>query len=237
MANTALIADDMRQRIISQPNVILEDIDVMRALVAANEAALGGNIVDIRGIAMEKMEARLDRLEDTHRNVIAAAYDNLATTNQIHRAVLTLLEPSDFESFLQTLGDQVAEILRVDGLRLILETVQDDSGDQQLVRSLGGVLSLADEGFVASYSGGPRSDRSRSVTLRQLAQGDETVFAANAGWIRSEACLQLDLGAGRLPGMLVLGAADPHMFAPNQGTDLLSFFAGVFERTMLRWLG
>ena len=49
----------------------------MRALIAANERAMGGNIVDLRGIAMERLEARLDRLEDTHRSVIAAAYENL----------------------------------------------------------------------------------------------------------------------------------------------------------------
>jgi uncharacterized protein YigA (DUF484 family) len=54
--------------------------------------------------------------------------------------------------------------------------------------------------------------------------------------VRSEACLLLDFGADRLPGMLVMGAEDPHQFSPQQGTDLLAFFAGVFERTMRRWL-
>jgi uncharacterized protein YigA (DUF484 family) len=34
----------------------------------------------------------------------------------------------------------------------------------------------------------------------------------------------------------VLGSEDPHLFTPQQGTDLLSFFAGSFERTMRRWL-
>ena len=44
------------------------------------------------------------------------------------------------------------------------------------------------------------------------------------------------LPAGRLRKGLVLGAEDPHQFKPTQGTDLLAFFAGVFERTMRRWL-
>ena len=47
---------------------------------------------------------------------------------------------------------------------------------------------------------------------------------------------EMDLGKGRRPGMLVMGAEDPHMFGPQQGTDLLAFFTGVFERTMRRWL-
>jgi hypothetical protein len=33
-----------------------------------------------------------------------------------------------------------------------------------------------------------------------------------------------------------MGAEDPHQFTPQQGADLLEFFAGVFERTMRRWL-
>jgi uncharacterized protein YigA (DUF484 family) len=36
--------------------------------------------------------------------------------------------------------------------------------------------------------------------------------------------------------MLVLGSEDPHQFTPQQGTDLLAFFTGVFERAMRRWL-
>ena len=72
MTSTAPISDDVREQIIAQPEVILDDQAVMRALVAANERALGSNIVDLRGIAMERLEARLDWLEETHRSVIAA---------------------------------------------------------------------------------------------------------------------------------------------------------------------
>ena len=73
MAETAIIADELRDKLLAEPEVILEDRDLMRALIAANERAMGANIVDLRGIAMERLEARLDRLEDTHRSVIAAA--------------------------------------------------------------------------------------------------------------------------------------------------------------------
>ena len=74
------------------------------------------------------------------------------------------------------------------------------------------------------------------MVLRQVAQGHPDVYAQNAGHVRSEACLRLDFGQGRLPGMLVMGSEDPNMFTPQQGTDLLSFFANTFERTMRRWL-
>ena len=101
MADRANIVQEIRDRIIAEPEVILEDRDLMRALIAANERAMGANIVDLRGIAMERLEARLDRLEDTHRSVIAAAYENLAGTNQVHRAILRMLDPTGFEDFLR----------------------------------------------------------------------------------------------------------------------------------------
>ncbi|MGB0798616.1 MAG: DUF484 domain-containing protein, partial [Planktomarina sp.] len=78
--------DVLREKILNNPGVILDDPDVMRALVSADDLMRGGNVVDLRGIAMDRLETRLDRLEETHKSVIAAAYDNLAGTNQIHRA-------------------------------------------------------------------------------------------------------------------------------------------------------
>ena len=110
MTSTAPISEQLREQIISQPETILDDHDMMRALIAANERTMGANIVDLRGIAMERLESRLDRLEDTHRSVIAAAYENLAGMNLIHRAVLRMLDPTDFETFVKDLGSEVAEL-------------------------------------------------------------------------------------------------------------------------------
>jgi uncharacterized protein len=229
-----MIEQDLRDRLISEPEKILEDQDVMRALIAANERAMGSNIVDLRGIAMERLETRLDRLEDTHRSVIAAAYENLAGTNQVHRAILQMLDPLNFEDFLRSLSTDVMQTLRVDCVRLVLESVQ--SADDPALRKLGEVLYVAEPGFIAEYIAGGRNVSLRPVTLRQVVPQSDALYGERAGWIRSEALMRLDFGKGRLPGMLVMGAEDPHQFKPTQGTDLLAFFAGVFERTMRRWL-
>ncbi len=235
MSSQPKIDDALREAIITRPDVILDDKDLMHALIAANERAMGGNIVDLRGLAMERLEARLDRLEDTHRSVIAAAYENLAGTNQIHRAILRMLDPMEFEPFLRDLGGEVAEILRVDAVKLVLESVQNDN--DPAVQRLGEVLSVAEPGFIDDYLTDGRGGNVRQVTLRQVQDADPEIYGDDATWIRSEACLKLDFGDGRLPGLLVMGAEDPHMFGPQQGTDLLAFFTGVFERAMRRWLG
>ncbi len=234
MTSTPKIEDALREAIIARPDVILDDKDVMRALISANEKIMGANIVDLRGIAMDRLETRLDKLEDTHRSVIAAAYENLAGTNQIHRAILRMLDPVTFEDFLQDISGEVAEILRVDAVRLVLESSQPEQGEA--LSALDAIVKVQPESAVDAYLTQGRNTPPRKVTLRQVQEGDAELYGEKASWIRSEACLKLDLGTGRLPGMLVLGAEDPHMFGPQQGTDLLTFFTGVVERVMRRFL-
>ena len=161
-----MIDQDLRDRILAEPEVLLEDRDVMNALIGANERLMGSNIVDLRGIAMERLEGRLDRLEDTHRTVIAAAYENLAGTNQVHRAILQMLDPLSFEDFLKTLAADVAPTLRVDCVRLVLESVQD--AEDPALRRLGDVLYVAEPGFVGDYISGGRNVPLRPVVLRQV---------------------------------------------------------------------
>ncbi len=234
MSSSAQLENKVRDAILAKPDAILDDQDVMHALISANEKAMGGNVVDLRGIAMERLESRLDRLEDTHRSVIAAAYENLAGTNQVHRAILRMLEPMDFEQFLRGLGSDVAEILQVDKITLVLESVQSET--DPAVRKMNDVLSVGEPGFIDAYLLQGRGGHPRQVTLRQVGHGSETVYGEAADWIRSEACLRLNFGEGRLPGMLAMGCEDPHHFSPQQGTDLLAFFSGVFERSMRHWL-
>jgi uncharacterized protein len=226
-----MIDQDFRDRILAAPEKLLEDRDVMAALINATEAQAGTNIVDLRAVAMEKLEDRLEKLEETHRSVIAAAYENLAGTNQIHRAILELLDPLTFEGFLSVLGGNVATVLRVDGFALALETTQD--APKMPINPL---LQFKEAGFVDQYISAGRTMSQRPVVLRQVQPDNNALYGEAAAWIRSEAIMRLDFGAGRLPGMLAFGSEDPHHFKPNHGTDLLTFFSGVFERTMRRWL-
>ena len=56
-----------------------------------------------------------------------------------------MLEPTDFPGFLKNLGD-VADIMRVDTVRLVLESVQDQ--DAETLRLLDGMLVQAGKGAV-----------------------------------------------------------------------------------------
>lgn len=229
--------DLLRAQILAAPEVILDDHEVMQALALANDNSVGHNVIDLRGIAMRRLEKRFDRLEDTHQTVIAAAYENLAGTKQVQRAVLALLEPLDFTEFLQSLRAEIADILKVDAVRLCLESpLSGQEAQERLGREYGHTIGFYAPGSVEEYLTGGRNMASRAVTLRQIGTASKTLYGDKAAWIRSEALMRLDLGSGNLPGLLVLGSEDPNQFHPNQGTDLLTFFGSVFERSMRRWL-
>jgi uncharacterized protein YigA (DUF484 family) len=237
MSMTEATEPTLRELILADPAVILEDHELMRALLAAERRSQGRNVVDLRGVLVERLEERLDRLEDTHREVIAAAYENVAGTNQIHRACLAILEPTDFAGFLRVLTHDVPMILGVDVIRLGLEAPAAEPG-----RPLGPPGALQDAvialpaGGAETYVTGGRGLGARKVTLRTLGGAASAVYGADGGAVRSEAVVMLDLGPGRLAGLLVFGATDPGRFHPDQGTDLLTFFGGVFERALRRWL-
>lgn len=229
---SAQLAEEVRGRILEAPDLILEDPDVMRALVEARDRSRGENVVDLRGLAMQRLESRLERLEDTHRFVLAAAYENLSGTQMVQRAVLRLMEPTDFAEFLAVLEGEVAEILRLARIRLVLES----EGAAEAPGRFGNVLRMVPPGFAEDYALAGRRGPMRVVTLRHVPTGAEPLYGPDAADLGSEALMRLDIGRGRLPGMLALAAADPQHFHPSHGTDLLAFFAAAFERLLHRWL-
>ncbi len=234
MNDAATAIDALREQILAKPDVILEDREIMSALVGAREEALGDNVVDLRGVAMQRLESRLDRLEDTHRTVIAAAYDNVSGTHQIHRAVLALLEPATFDDFVATLETEICNILRVDCVRLVLESA---ANTEAALPGANEIIRIVKPGYVDHYlTEGQPGAPLRPVTLRALPDSFGALYDGLERKIRSEAALKLDLGDDRLPGLVLMGAEDLQQFRSDQGTDLLDFLGGVFERQMKHWL-
>ncbi len=225
------LAQDLRERLLAQPELILSDRDLMRALIGAREAEVGENVIDIRGRAMQALEDRLDRLETMHQTVIANAFDNQSGTNTIHRAILSLLEPQDFPTFLEALQSDVAPMLRIDSLHLLIE---DENANTLPHRDS---LSYAPPGTVARMvAAGRRAPRGNDIVLRPTAAITAPLHVGGGGSIHSEALIPLDLGIGHGHALILMGSRDSQRFAPSQGTDLLRFFAQVFRLTLLRWL-
>ena len=202
----------IRSQIIANPAMILEDEELMAALLTADGSKVEGrNVVDLRGKLVERLEGRLTKLETTNRTVIAAAYENLAGTNQVHRAVVALLEAGAFRGFLQTLHDDVTNMLSLDSVRIGLETNDATPGSPL----------------------GPKGEMKELIIA--LPKGGVEAYLS-PGEDRPARRLTIDMGPNRNPALLALGAEDPNRFSPDQGTDLLAFFGSAFERMLRRWL-
>ena len=227
----------LKARILTEPGLILDDPEMMRALLGTDGRPAGRNVVDLRGALVDRLEERLDRLEDTHREVLAAAYENVAGTNQIHRACIAILEPDDFAGFLRVLTHEIAAALSVNIVRLGLEAPAAETGSGLgPAGAMQDVMLALPDGGVDAYITQGRGLGARKVTLRQLAQPSPELYGSHAEAISSEALMRIDLGPGTRPGLLAFGSVEPDRFQPSQGTDLLSFFASVFERVLRRWL-
>ena len=236
MSEAEALALDLKARILDDPGLILDDAELMRALVKADRRSAGRNIVDLRGVLVERLEERLEDLEYTHREVLAAAYDNVSGTSQIHRACLALLDCADLRGFLVVLSQDVAPMLSVDLVRLGLETEGAEAGEPIEPETYGGALIALPEGGADHYMTQGRQIGPREVSLRELAKASPDIYGEHAPRIRSEAAMRLDLGPGRAGAILAFGSFERERFAADQGTDLLAFFAGVVQRCLRTWL-
>lgn len=220
---TDALDPETRDRLLADPGAILADRDLMRALVAAREAEVGENVIDIRGRAMQVLETRLQRLESTHESVIAAAYDNQSGMAVIHRAVLGLLETADLADFTAALQTDIAPLLRVETLRLVVEEDPPLDLPPDVVIAPPGTLDRI-------LTAGRRAPRGDDIVLRAALVVTRPLHGRT---VASEALLPIDLGAERPRAVLLMGSADADRFMPAHGTDLLRFFGQVFRLALL----
>ena len=222
----------IRSLVMADPELVLSDDLVMRTLLGAT-AQGARNIVDLRDKLVERLEQRLEQLVHTNRSVIAAAYENVAGTQQAHRAILALIDAPDLGEFLRRLTRDVPAMVGVEEARLCLEAEVEDICPAALAEGLGGRVLLVPYASIGEYLMLEGDTSPGPVTLRQCGSEAELIFGALTR-TRSEALLRLDL-AGSI-GLLAFGAADPDRFASDQGTDLLTFFGASVERLLTRHL-
>jgi len=98
------------------------------------------------------------------------------------------------------------------------------------------MIGVEEPGFVHSYMTQGQGTLSSNVIVRPAPPGASQVYGERSAPILSEAALQLSLGGTEPSAMAAFGSTDAKQFSPQQATDLLSFFAGVLERVLYRWL-
>ena len=251
---------DIRSRIVSDPSIVLDAPDVLMAVAAAAEGDFGEKVFDMREVALSVLKARLDGHRETHKKVIAATYDNHVGTQNMHRAVLALIEAGNVNSLLTTMREDIPKILNVDAVRLVVEAPQSATEYETLAgTSLGEFVMFCPQGSVQDYLDSSPDAAQGKAILRQVEFGADEIYGSVGSLIRSEAllCLQPSKrglrsdawlrranapsqggvsGKTEIPWLLAMGSRSPEQFRPGMGTDLLSFFGEALVRVLKIWL-
>jgi len=227
--------ETVRAELLADPSIILNDQELMDSLLAATDIKLGSNVVDLRHVAMNRLSDKLGALEGTHQSVVAAAYQNLLGTKQIHQAVIQLLGKKSLEDFVMSLNSELLKTLSVDCIFILLEK-PDGSVDSLLPTNCEPNIQTVMQGFVKTYiTQGGLTELSK-VKLRKATSVTNQLFEDASVKIESEACVQLNLDENQIIGMITFGSSDANFFEPGQGTDLLKFFASSCEKMLERWI-
>ena len=225
----------VRAELLADPSIILNDQELMDSLLAATDIKLGSNVVDLRHVAMNRLSDKLGELEGTHQSVVAAAYQNLLGTKQIHQAVIQLLGKKSLEEFVMSLKSELLKTLSVDCIYILLEK-PDGSIDSLIPTNYAPSIQTVMPGFVKTYiTQGGLTELSK-VKLRKATSVTNQLFENASVKIESEACVQLNLDENQIIGMITFGSSDADFFEPGQGIDLLKFFASACEKMLERWI-
>ena len=182
------------------------------------------------------MDGELKKLKRSNQQVIATAYENLVGMKQIHQVVLKSLEQNNFDEFITNLNTEVCDILRVDCIRLGLETHSSLQNSKKYDPKLSELLDLYPINFVDTYISQGENNSTDGVVLRPTPKGYEQLYGKLSKNLKSEGCIKLKIGKDEIIGILALASKEREKFTAQQGVELLKFMGSVFERRISHWL-
>ena len=109
----------LRARILSAPDIVLDDPEIMRALLSCSSDG-DRKIVDLRAAMVDRLETRMSRLRQAHRDAVEAAFDNMTGIEQTHAAALALLDVEGAKSLASRVRERLPLLMRVEEARLCL---------------------------------------------------------------------------------------------------------------------
>ncbi len=182
-------------------------------------------VVDFQQFMVRRLREDRDGIIEEAREIVETSRSNMSNQARTHRAVLMLLEARSFEDFIHTITMDCASLLDVDIISLVVEADGDTIPHISMngVRVLGtGAIDLLTQG--------------QQIALEAATNGLDELYGGGAGLVKSQALVRLNIAAGAPTALLAFGSRDPALFAPGQGTELLSFLAQVVERGFRLWL-
>lgn len=172
-------------------------------------------VVDFQHHLIDRLRTTLDERTADHSALVDASRGNLASQQQVHNAVLTIMRAGDMDALARAFAHDLPDILRVDMVLLCLDRRQGP----QVGRD--GVKALAPTVLNTLLPAG------QSVRLSAVDAASDEVFGPAANLIKSQAMIRLDGRDATLTAVMALGDRHAETFEPGQGTQLLRFLGEV----------
>ena len=207
------------------PSFLKERPDLL-AIITPPENKYGDGIVDMQKFMLKRLQNELAEYKKREENLLKLIQENSDVQTHTHNAIKALLDAKSFEELIKTILHKVPKLFDISAVVLCFEAGRNTPA---AARDIG-------INFIKSETLESLMDASRRVALRSNIKGDKAVFGSQASKVKSTALLRLNFGPKLPNGLLALGDKSPDGFGPQQGTELLSFFSYVLQRTAKRWL-
>ncbi len=221
---TELNADTVVQWLKKNPDFLKKNPEACDALIPPKQQN-GKGIADFQTYMIERLKADKDEAIETAKEIVETARHNMNNQTRIHRAVLRLLECETFEEFIESITSVLTNLLDVDITSLVIES----EGDKIPHVTLPGIR-IVPMGTLDKWMAG------KNILHQSDISGIEPIYGAGAHLVKSQVLVRVDISQKTPPAVLAFGSRDPQMFQSGQGTEQVSFLAGVVERCIRSWL-
>jgi len=174
--------------------------------ILSSTSQSGEKFADIRDYILKRLRAEIAGKQAREDRLIQAAKENNIIQDRILKASLMMLKANSYKSFLNLISEKLPTIFGVEVATLFFDELP------KLFQS-----------------------RKRIVLCANVSQNID-VFDSLGFEVKSCAFLSLGYGRNQCPCFLALGSINPTTFHPNQGTELLNFFADILEVCLLKWV-
>jgi uncharacterized protein YigA (DUF484 family) len=220
---TDMTSQDVMDFLVKNPKFLEnhpEAIDLLHMPTSKDKS-----VADFQAYMIDRLKNDKSAIEQSTRQLVENARNNMSNQQRIQAAVLRLLEATTFEEFVHCLTIDLAMMLGVDIAALIIEA---DGKAIPHIHNSG--IRIVPEGTVANWMKG------QDALLQNNISGIEPIYGGGATLVQSQILLRIDISLGTPPAILAFGSRDPNMFSPHQAADQVLFLARVIERSFRTWL-
>lgn len=222
--NTKITDEDVLAFLKENPKFLQQNPDACNFLIPPKNSD-DKNVADFQSFMIQRLKDDKEKVLETTQAIVENARSNMNNQQRIHKVVLRLLEARNFEEFIHFVTTDLSAMLDTDISVLVVES---NGNDIPHIHTTG--IRVVPEGTIDNWMEG------KNVLLQSDIGGIEAIYGGGANLVRSQALLRVDISMDTPPAILAFGSRDPMMFEDGQGTDLVSFLAGVTERCFRSWL-